>query len=110
MRTGSNSLSTCTPLNSGDATRLRSGSSGRVAGSLGGGRADRDKVAEPVSAAEPSVPTLMLLAPSNGFGGGIERYGAAVQAAWPGRVVRMDLYRAGRHRRGESPLGAKIAF
>ncbi len=37
--------------------------------------------------------TLLLLAPSSGFGGGIERVAAAVEAAWPAHVVRVDLYR-----------------
>lgn len=37
--------------------------------------------------------TLLVLAPSTGFGGGIERVASAAQEAWTGRCVRVDLYR-----------------
>jgi len=41
----------------------------------------------------PGEPKLLLLSPSEGFGGGIERVAKAVEEAWPGRVERVDLYR-----------------
>jgi glycosyltransferase involved in cell wall biosynthesis len=40
--------------------------------------------------------TLLLLAPSTGFGGGIERVAEVVARAWPGPVIRLNLYRSGR--------------
>lgn len=52
------------------------------------------------------APRLLLLAPSVGFGGGIERAAAAVQHAWEGPCERVDLYR--RHRIGR-PAGAPLA-
>lgn len=39
------------------------------------------------------APALLVLAPSSGFGGGIERVAVAVEAAWPGPVLRVNLYR-----------------
>jgi phosphatidylinositol alpha-1,6-mannosyltransferase len=39
---------------------------------------------------------MLLLAPSAGFGGGIERVARAIEDAWEGRVERVDLYRAGK--------------
>ncbi len=39
------------------------------------------------------VPSLLLLAPSVGFGGGIERVAQAIEDAWQGRVDRVNLYR-----------------
>jgi hypothetical protein len=35
---------------------------------------------------------LLLLAPSLGFGGGIERMAESIAANWPGPVARIDLY------------------
>ncbi len=49
----------------------------------------------------PSAPKLLLLSPSEGFGGGIERVAKAVEEAWPGPVARVDLYR-----RGDTPVAA----
>ena len=43
--------------------------------------------------AMPGAPKLLLLSPSEGFGGGIERVAKAVEEAWPGAVERVDLYR-----------------
>ena len=40
---------------------------------------------------------LLLLAPSIGFGGGIERVADAMERAWEGPVDRVDLYRSQRH-------------
>jgi phosphatidyl-myo-inositol dimannoside synthase len=34
---------------------------------------------------------LLLLSPSSGLGGGIERVGDSIMAAWPGEVQRLDL-------------------
>jgi phosphatidylinositol alpha-1,6-mannosyltransferase len=36
---------------------------------------------------------LLLLSPSRGFGGGIERVAEAIESAWDGPVTRVDLYR-----------------
>lgn len=38
---------------------------------------------------------LLLLAPSVGFGGGIERVAAGIEESWPGQCSRVDLYRRG---------------
>lgn len=38
-----------------------------------------------------SSPRLLLLAPSAGFGGGIERVADAVALTWQGSVTRVDL-------------------
>jgi phosphatidylinositol alpha-1,6-mannosyltransferase len=51
---------------------------------------------------------LLLLSPSSGFGGGIERVAAAVQRAWTGEVTRLDLYRRQPHDRASGNLPAKI--
>lgn len=40
---------------------------------------------------------LLLLAPSIGFGGGIERIARAMERAWDGPLDRVDLYRRARH-------------
>jgi phosphatidylinositol alpha-1,6-mannosyltransferase len=40
---------------------------------------------------------LLLLAPSIGFGGGIERVARAMQLAWEGPVDRVNLYRKEQH-------------
>jgi phosphatidylinositol alpha-1,6-mannosyltransferase len=54
----------------------------------------------------------LILAPSRGFGGGIERVADAVTSVWPGSFVRIDLYRAGRdavphgNRRAKARLAA----
>ncbi len=54
--------------------------------------------------------TLLLLAPSDGFGGGIERFAKEIELAWPGPVLRVDLYRLGHNRRAEGSLPAKTSF
>src|SRR5437660_1389463 len=56
------------------------------------------------------MPRLMLVAPSIGFGGGIERIAREVQTTWGGPVVRLDLYHAGRHQLGQRQGGTKITF
>jgi phosphatidyl-myo-inositol dimannoside synthase len=53
---------------------------------------------------------LLLLAPSIGFGGGIERVASATERVWDGPLDRVDLYRRGRH---DVPAGnhwAKMVF
>ena len=50
--------------------------------------------------------SCLILSPSSGFGGGIERVSDAVISAWPGPVARVDLYRVGRNRR---PGGGRVA-
>lgn len=54
--------------------------------------------------------TLLLLAPSAGFGGGIERVADSIQAAWSGPVVRVDLYRPHEVAVPEGHIGAKVRF
>jgi glycosyltransferase involved in cell wall biosynthesis/peptidoglycan/xylan/chitin deacetylase (PgdA/CDA1 family) len=55
-------------------------------------------------------PSLLLLAPSVGFGGGIERVATAIEREWQGTVHRCDLYRADQieHPAGNVPV--KLAF
>lgn len=55
-------------------------------------------------------PPLMVLAPSVGFGGGIERIANATEAAWRGPLVRIDLFRAGRDQLVKSNVRMKSAF
>jgi len=55
-------------------------------------------------------PRLLLLTPSTGFGGGIERMADAVEANWPGRVVRVNLYRPNEVRVPSGDLRAKLRF
>lgn len=55
-------------------------------------------------------PTLFLLSPTSGFGGGVERVMAAVEDAWPGRVVRVDLYRRDRTARAYGQPTLKVGF
>ena len=52
----------------------------------------------------------MLLTPSRGFGGGIERVVDHIEYAWNGPVVRVGLYQAGRHRLRERSSVPKLAF
>lgn len=54
--------------------------------------------------------SVLLLSPSRGFGGGIERVGDALMEACPGAVARVDLYKAGRERRAAGDLLAKLRF
>ena len=49
---------------------------------------------------------LLLLTPSAGYGGGIERVADAIEHAWRGRVRRVDLYR---QERVASPEGHPLA-
>jgi phosphatidylinositol alpha-1,6-mannosyltransferase len=53
---------------------------------------------------------VLILVPSRGFGGGIERVAAAIERAWPGECARVDLYDVRRHRRAEGQLAAKVRF
>lgn len=53
---------------------------------------------------------LLLLAPSVGFGGGIERNTRQIEAAWPGPVERVNLYQRDRDRGAEGSLLAKARF
>lgn len=57
-----------------------------------------------------NAPELLLLTPSNGFGGGIERVACAIERVWPGPLRRIDLYRAGVHLTPGGRPGAKAAF
>lgn len=52
----------------------------------------------------------LLLSPSHGFGGGIERVVDALVEAWPGVITRVDLYAARRERRAEGNTLAKLRF
>jgi glycosyltransferase involved in cell wall biosynthesis len=61
--------------------------------------------------ATPAVPGLLLLAPSQDLGGGIERVADAIESGWSGPVARVNLYssrpRAGAVRRsGRKPVFA----
>ncbi len=56
----------------------------------------------------PTVPTdvrrrVLLLSPSSGLGGGIERVMDAVEANWDGPVERVDLVQAPRQREASAP-------
>jgi len=53
---------------------------------------------------------LLLLAPSRGFGGGIERVTSSLEREWPGPVTRVDLYRAGIERAGDRSVAVKGRF
>jgi phosphatidyl-myo-inositol dimannoside synthase len=53
-----------------------------------------------VGEGQAAAQSALLLTPSRGLGGGIERVGASVQAAWPGDVIRVDLRRPSDGRRG----------
>lgn len=53
---------------------------------------------------------LLLLAPSSGFIGGIERVAAAIEGAWPGGTRRIALYDARRHATAEGRPAAKLVF
>lgn len=52
----------------------------------------------------------MVLAPSVGFGGGIERVATAIERCLGEEVVRVDLYRRTHTRRTEGSPGAKALF
>lgn len=54
--------------------------------------------------------TLLVLAPSHGFGGGIERVASAVERAWPHRCVRVDLYRRERVEHASASPSSKARF
>jgi glycosyltransferase involved in cell wall biosynthesis len=53
---------------------------------------------------------LLLLTPSTGFGGGIERVADAIEDGWPGPVVRVNLYRPDEVARPAGNLRAKARF
>jgi phosphatidylinositol alpha-1,6-mannosyltransferase len=53
---------------------------------------------------------LLLLTPSTGFGGGIERMADAIEQGWPGPVVRVNLYRPDEVARPAGNLRAKVRF
>lgn len=53
---------------------------------------------------------LLLLTPSSGFGGGIERLAASIQDGWNGSVTRVDLYRHRCVERAAGGLGTKVDF
>ena len=53
---------------------------------------------------------LLLLTPSTGFGGGIERMADAIEDGWPGPVVRVNLYRPDEVEEPEGNLRAKVRF
>lgn len=53
---------------------------------------------------------MLLLTPSRGFGGGIERVADAVIAAWPAEVSRVDLYRRERVTVAAGQLRVKAGF
>jgi phosphatidylinositol alpha-1,6-mannosyltransferase len=53
---------------------------------------------------------LLLLAPSIGFGGGIERVAAAIERSWEGECRRVDLYRRGRVERAAGGRLTQAAF
>lgn len=64
----------------------------------------------PLNSGELTAMRLLLLAPSIGFGGGIERVARATERAWDGPLDRVDLYRRARH---DVPAGnqwAKMVF
>lgn len=55
---------------------------------------------------------LLLLAPSRGFGGGIERVADAIEQVWDHRVIRVELYRRDRTAvaAGQPAVKAGFAF
>lgn len=57
-----------------------------------------------------TLPPLLLLSPSRGFGGGIERVVGAVEQSWPGPVQRVDLYARGQHPSAAGNRPAQAAF
>src|SRR5262245_33808094 len=63
-----------------------------------------------IRAAMGGAGTLLMLAPSQGLGGGIERVADAIQAAWPDRVERVDLRAAGPRRVTSTPLAQQVRF
>jgi phosphatidyl-myo-inositol dimannoside synthase len=54
--------------------------------------------------------SALLLSPSRGFGGGIERLIDALAEAWPEPTQRVDLYVGGRDRRAHANVIAKMRF
>lgn len=54
--------------------------------------------------------SCLLLSPSIGFDGGIERVVQAIAEAWPGPVNRIDLYARGRDPQARGGAWAKIRF
>lgn len=55
-------------------------------------------------------PRLLLLAPSDGFGGGIERVAREIERCWLGRCNRVDLYRRSHRRTAGGGAPVKVAF
>jgi phosphatidyl-myo-inositol dimannoside synthase len=53
---------------------------------------------------------LLLLAPSSGYGRGIQRASDVIEHAWRGPVARFDLYDPTRHPVPEGNLPAKLRF
>jgi phosphatidylinositol alpha-1,6-mannosyltransferase len=53
---------------------------------------------------------LLLLTPSIGFGGGIERVARAIERAWQGQLDRVDLYCRPRHEVAAGHRWAKAVF
>lgn len=64
----------------------------------------------PLNSSELTAMRLLLLAPSIGFGGGIERVARAIERAWDGPLDRVDLYRRGRHDVPAGNTWAKMIF
>jgi phosphatidyl-myo-inositol dimannoside synthase len=54
--------------------------------------------------------TTLLLSPSHGFGGGIERVVDAIESAWPSPTRRLDLYDARRDAKSRGNWKAKTRF
>jgi len=54
--------------------------------------------------------SALLLSPSRGFGGGIERVVSALEAAWPSPTTRLDLYQPDRHTVAAGERGAQALF
>jgi phosphatidylinositol alpha-1,6-mannosyltransferase len=63
-----------------------------------------------VTNAPDSARKLLILAPSMGFGGGIERMGSAAEEAWAGPVGRVNLYLPDEVTVPEGNLAAKLRF
>lgn len=65
---------------------------------------------EPYPVATGSTRTYLVLAPSSGFGGGIERVAESLCESLPGDVVRVDLFRSQRTAQPQGGLLAKMRF
>lgn len=63
-----------------------------------------------MAAASLSRPSVLLLAPSVGFGGGIERVATAMGRCLGAEATRIDLFRREYTDRAEGSLGAKARF